>query len=62
VVIVTRKSLDRNTKADAKVPGHFAGMATGNTGGNKRNGEKMGNTKNLDDYNEVNKDLYFTSI
>ena len=58
----TRESLDRNAKADAIVPGHFAGMTTDTTGSSKRKGGKMGNNTNLDDSKKVNKDLYFTSI
>jgi len=62
VIIVTRESLDRNAKADAIVPGHFAGMTTDTTGSSKKKGGKMGNNTDLDDSKKVNKDLYFTSI
>jgi len=62
VIIVTKESLDRNAKADATVPGHFAGMSTDNTGSSKKNGGNMGNKKNLDDSSKVNKDPYFTPI
>jgi hypothetical protein len=58
----TRESLDRNAKADAIVPGHFAGMTTDTTGSSKKKGGKMGNNTNLNDSKKVNKDLYFTSI
>jgi hypothetical protein len=58
----TRESLDRNAKADAIVPGHFAGMTTDTTGSSKKKGGKMGNNTDLDDSKKVNKDLYFTSI
>jgi hypothetical protein len=58
----TRESFDRNAKADAIVPGHFAGMTTDTTGSSKRKGGKMGNNTNLDDSKKVHKDLYFTSI
>jgi hypothetical protein len=58
----TRESLDRNAKAVAIVPGHFADMTTDTTGNSKRKGGKMGKNTNLDDSKKVNKDLYFTSI
>jgi len=54
-----RESLERNAKVEAVIPGHFAGMSTENTGGNKKKGGRMGNKKNSDDTNKVNKDLYF---
>jgi len=54
-----RESLERDAKAEAVIPGHFAGMSTENTGGNKKKGGRMGNKKNSDDTNKVNKDLYF---
>jgi len=59
---VTWEILDRNAKADAIVPGHFAGMTTNTTGSSKKKGGKMGNSTDLYDSKKVNKDLYFTSI
>ena len=58
----TRESLERNAKADAIVPGHFAGMTTDTTGSSKKKGWKMGNNTNSDDSNKMVTDLYFTSI